>query len=119
MTLWWWLKSTWWQLSYWLRPYDMLADARRWRWAVPTPCILPAAEAERLIARIGHWRCWCACPSPITYHDAHSARRWCGECLGLLVDSRARPCVCGIPPTIITVDANGHSHWCGTCGGRL
>lgn len=21
-----------WRLSYWLRPYDILLDARRWRW---------------------------------------------------------------------------------------
>jgi hypothetical protein len=26
------------RLSYWLRPYDMLADARRWRWQRPEPC---------------------------------------------------------------------------------
>ncbi len=25
-------------ISYWIRPYDMLADARRWRWQKRQPC---------------------------------------------------------------------------------
>lgn len=24
--------------GYWVRPFDMLADRRRWRWQRPTPC---------------------------------------------------------------------------------
>lgn len=24
--------------GYWIRPYDMLADNRRWRWTPPTCC---------------------------------------------------------------------------------
>ncbi len=28
----WWPKETWGQLSYAIRPYDMLADRRRWFW---------------------------------------------------------------------------------------
>jgi hypothetical protein len=34
----WWLKSTWWQVSYAVRPYDMLADQRRWFWTPPVHC---------------------------------------------------------------------------------
>lgn len=30
----WWVES----VGYWFRPYDMLADARRWRWQARTPC---------------------------------------------------------------------------------
>jgi hypothetical protein len=26
------------QLGYWIRPYDPLADARRWRWRPAQPC---------------------------------------------------------------------------------
>lgn len=26
------------QLSYWLRPFDLLADARRWRWQARLCC---------------------------------------------------------------------------------
>jgi hypothetical protein len=25
-------------VGYWIRPYDMLADARRWRWQRRAPC---------------------------------------------------------------------------------
>jgi hypothetical protein len=25
-------------LGYWIRPYDMLADRRHWRWQRPAPC---------------------------------------------------------------------------------
>jgi hypothetical protein len=25
-------------VSYWIRPYDVLADARRWRWQPRYPC---------------------------------------------------------------------------------
>lgn len=25
-------------IGYWIRPYDMLADRRRWRWQPPTCC---------------------------------------------------------------------------------
>lgn len=34
----WWLKSVWWQAAYAVRPYDMLADRRRWFWQPRTPC---------------------------------------------------------------------------------
>ncbi len=26
------------RLGYWVRPYDMLADSRRWRWQARFPC---------------------------------------------------------------------------------
>jgi hypothetical protein len=26
------------QLGYWVRPFDMIADRRRWRWQRPAPC---------------------------------------------------------------------------------
>lgn len=26
------------QAGYWVRPYDMLADRRHWRWQRPAPC---------------------------------------------------------------------------------
>jgi hypothetical protein len=26
------------RLGYWVRPFDMLADRRRWRWQSATPC---------------------------------------------------------------------------------
>lgn len=30
--------SYWWQASYAVRPYDMIADQRRWFWQPRTPC---------------------------------------------------------------------------------
>lgn len=42
-------------LGYWVRPYDDLADARRWRWQPRTPCaryVLTDAEREQL----AEWR---------------------------------------------------------------
>jgi predicted DCC family thiol-disulfide oxidoreductase YuxK len=38
-------------LGYWIRPYDMLADRRRWRWQRRTPCarqVLTEEERQRL-----------------------------------------------------------------------
>jgi hypothetical protein len=35
----WWPAETWWQLSYAIRPYDMLADRRRWCWQRRSPCL--------------------------------------------------------------------------------
>ena len=32
----WWIDS----LGYWIRPYDMIADRRRWRWRAATRCTL-------------------------------------------------------------------------------
>lgn len=26
------------RFSYWIRPYDAISDARRWRWHRPPPC---------------------------------------------------------------------------------
>ena len=26
------------RVTYWIRPYDMMADRRRWRWCKRTPC---------------------------------------------------------------------------------
>lgn len=44
--------------SYWIRPYDMLADARRWRWQRRTPCRVivsgPVAEAVARMLDDGH-----------------------------------------------------------------
>lgn len=34
----WVLATTWWQVSYWIRPYDMLADRRRWFWQPAQQC---------------------------------------------------------------------------------
>ncbi len=28
-------------LAYWLRPYDGVRDARRWRWQMPARCRVP------------------------------------------------------------------------------
>ena len=38
MRAWWFVKSVWWQFAYWIRPYDMLADQRRWFWQPGQPC---------------------------------------------------------------------------------
>lgn len=38
-------------VGYWVRPYDMLADRRRWVWQRPQRCgcvILPESEAREL-----------------------------------------------------------------------
>jgi hypothetical protein len=35
---WYEVKSWGWWLSYTVRPYDMLADRRRWFWQPRTPC---------------------------------------------------------------------------------
>ena len=47
--------------GYWVRPYDMLADARRWRWQPRTPCqhggfvIEEPAERKRMAEwMVGH-----------------------------------------------------------------
>jgi hypothetical protein len=32
MCAWWFIRDTWWQVSYAIRPYDLLADRRRWFW---------------------------------------------------------------------------------------
>lgn len=46
------------RIGYWARPYDMLADRRRWRWQPPTPCgrqrlvELPPAERASLVAAV-------------------------------------------------------------------
>lgn len=56
-------------LSYWIRPYDMLADRRRWRWQPRTPCgseawvSAPAATQETLQRLVE------AHESRITNHD--------------------------------------------------
>jgi hypothetical protein len=36
--LWYEIKSVWWLASYAVRPYDMLADRRRWFWQAPERC---------------------------------------------------------------------------------
>lgn len=36
--LWYEVKSWWWWLSYEIRPYDMLADSRRWFWQPRKRC---------------------------------------------------------------------------------
>lgn len=36
--LYWEAKGVYWQVSYAIRPYDMLADRRRWFWQPRTPC---------------------------------------------------------------------------------
>lgn len=46
-----WVRSAVGAIDYWVRPYDMLADARRWRWQPRTPCgryVLTDAEREQL-----------------------------------------------------------------------
>lgn len=35
---WYWIKSWWWWASYLVRPYDMLADRRRWFWQPAQHC---------------------------------------------------------------------------------
>lgn len=49
------------QAGYWVRPYDQIADRRRWRWQRPAPCgyqvglTLTGAEAAELRAHLlGH-----------------------------------------------------------------
>jgi len=60
---WWcaWLRWAAQTAGYAVRPYDMLADARRWRWRRPAPCgrawwaeLPPHARAEiiRAVARV-------------------------------------------------------------------
>jgi len=40
--LWWWLRAevrhAVVMAGYWIRPYDMFADRRRWRWQPPEVC---------------------------------------------------------------------------------
>lgn len=36
-------------LGYWMRPYDMLADRRRWRWQRPAACGLPPGYGLRML----------------------------------------------------------------------
>lgn len=40
------------RVGYWLRPYDMLADARRWRWQARDPC----QWGDGLDAVLDRWR---------------------------------------------------------------
>lgn len=35
------------RVGYWVRPYDMLADRRRWFWQPRQPCGLPLASVHR------------------------------------------------------------------------
>lgn len=35
------------RLRYWIRPFDMLADRRRWRWQPAQPCGLGAFSEEQ------------------------------------------------------------------------
>lgn len=41
-----WIASWWWSASYAIRPYDMLADRRRWFWQPPTPCQFSSSDRE-------------------------------------------------------------------------
>lgn len=92
-TFWWWLKSTWWQASYWIRPYDMIADRRRWRWQPAAPCALPPLrEGLRMPGT----------PTRVDRMDRLYGPR----------------CVCDRPPVTITYDANSYRSWCGRCNGR-
>lgn len=37
----WRLRYVWWRVVYWVRPFDMLADRRRWRWQPAQGCGFP------------------------------------------------------------------------------
>jgi hypothetical protein len=39
-------------LGYWLRPYDMLADARRWFWQPQQRCGWPAGMSRAAVAEV-------------------------------------------------------------------
>jgi hypothetical protein len=43
---WWWACAVWAvvRAGYWLRPYDMLADRRRWRWQPAQRCRIGGAR---------------------------------------------------------------------------
>jgi hypothetical protein len=64
--IWYWITS----VGYWLRPYDMLCDRRRWFWR------------ERARCRSVVLLCRCELPSPTITYDANGYRRWCGTCGG-------------------------------------
>ncbi len=51
-----WVEVRWWAESfgYWLRPYDMLADARRWRWQPRQRC----GWSQLAHTRVDHERLW-------------------------------------------------------------
>lgn len=44
---WYEIKACWWWLAYVVRPYDMLADRRRWFWQPRTPCGRELLEIDR------------------------------------------------------------------------
>lgn len=49
--------SLWTRLSYWLRPYDAIADRRRWRWQRSSGCfhlVLPDEEPVVREPQIAH-----------------------------------------------------------------
>lgn len=41
LVAWAWLAWAWHRVGYVVRPYDMLADRRRWWWQPRTPCGCP------------------------------------------------------------------------------
>jgi hypothetical protein len=51
---WWWAEVYWLAetVGYWIRPYDMLADARRWRWQPRQRC--GSADLIRVKLSDGH-----------------------------------------------------------------
>lgn len=40
------LAHLWWIAAYWIRPYDLLADRRRWRWQKPLRCAVIILDEE-------------------------------------------------------------------------
>lgn len=42
-----WFAYAWIRFSYWLRPYDMIADRRRWMWQRRSRCVvLPPCDRD-------------------------------------------------------------------------
>lgn len=51
-----WLRAVLAERSYLIRPYDMLADRRRWCWQRRTPCGLGALAPERAATILRAWQ---------------------------------------------------------------
>lgn len=64
-----WLAET---VGYWVRPYDMLADARRWRWQARQPCGFGSGSTWHLLAEASARKAKAAAAGLPRFHPAAS-----------------------------------------------